>query len=159
MLVHFEIILFPQKINNASYLSDILNFLQWVIANEKDWLTEYGSTHLDVILQEVDNEGVRAYHGRCINSLKGLLRESFVRPIVQIHCVTPSRYMEYIITLSARNGGFLSKSAYGNKRSALFHLFRLHNHLGFGDDFKAELGGLYKAMYRTVAQNRAINQI
>ena len=53
--------------------------------------------------------------------------------------------MEYI--MSRRNtisGCYLSKSAYGNLRAALFHIFRLHNRLGFPDAFRLELGNLYR---------------
>ena len=52
--------------------------------------------------------------------------------------------MEYIMSRrNALNGSYLSKSAYGNLRAVLFHIFRLHNYLGFPDAFHLELGNLY----------------
>ena len=57
--------------------------------------------------------------------------------------------MEYIMScLNAFNGQYLSKSAYGNHRAALFHIFRLHNHLSFPDAFRLELGNLYRGFFR-----------
>jgi hypothetical protein len=37
---------------------------------------------------------------------------------------------------------WLSKSCYGNKRSDLFNLFRMHNGTGFTVDFEQELSNL-----------------
>ena len=52
--------------------------------------------------------------------------------------------MEYIMSRrNAFNGCYLSKSAYGNLRAALFHIFRLNNRLGFPDAFRLELDNLY----------------
>jgi hypothetical protein len=49
-------------------------------------------------------------------------------------------------------GGFLGIESYNGKRSALFHLFRLHNSIGFDDGFKRHLNALYKGFYRTLRQ-------
>ena len=57
--------------------------------------------------------------------------------------------MEYNMSChNVLNGHYLSKSAYGNLRAALFHVFRLHNHLGFPDPFCLELGNLYHGFFR-----------
>ena len=47
---------------------------------------------------------------------------------------------------------YLSKSAYGNKRSALHHLFRLHNKRGWPPGFKDELDNLYTVFFRQLAK-------
>ena len=52
------------------------------------------------------------------------------------------------------HGGYLSKSAYGNIRAALFHLFRLHNCSGFSDPFRLELGNLFKGFYRSLTRQQ-----
>ena len=52
------------------------------------------------------------------------------------------------------HGGYLSKSAYGNIRASLFHLFHLHNCLGFSDSFRLELGNLFKGFYRSLTRQQ-----
>ena len=53
---------------------------------------------------------------------------------------------------NAFNGRYLLKSAYGNLRAALFHIFRLHNRLGFPDAFCLELGNLYRGFFRQLSR-------
>ena len=61
--------------------------------------------------------------------------------------------MEYIMSCrNALNGCYISKSAYGNLRAALFHIFRLHNRLGFPDAFRLELGNLYHGFFRQLTR-------
>ena len=56
--------------------------------------------------------------------------------------------MEYIMSrCNVFNGRYLLKSAYRNLRAALFHIFRLHNCLGFPDAFRLELGNLYHGFF------------
>lgn len=63
--------------------------------------------------------------------------------------------MNFIMSLRHKqHGGYLGKSAYGNKRSALFHLFRLHNRTGFSDAFRLELGNLYRGFFRQLQLHR-----
>ena len=50
------------------------------------------------------------------------------------------------------HGGYLSRSSYGNKRAALFHLFRLHNRLGYPAEFGQQLGNLFKGFFRNIAR-------
>ena len=60
--------------------------------------------------------------------------------------------MEYIMSCcNVFNGRYLSKSAYGNLRAALFLIFWLHNRLGFPDAFHLELGNLYHGFFRQLS--------
>jgi hypothetical protein len=52
--------------------------------------------------------------------------------------------------------GFLGIESYNGKRSAAFHLFRLHNKVGFDNNFKLSLNMYYKGFYRTLRQGRSI---
>ena len=61
--------------------------------------------------------------------------------------------MEYFMSRrNAFNGRYPSKSAYGNLRAALFHIFRPHNCLGFPDAYRLELGNLYHGFFRQLSQ-------
>ena len=55
---------------------------------------------------------------------------------------------------NSRTGARLSKSAHGNKRSALFHLFWCHDGLeGYPHEFERELASLFKGFTRVVQQH------
>jgi hypothetical protein len=64
--------------------------------------------------------------------------------------------MEFIIQLKARNKRYLSGSAYGNKRLAFYHLFRLHNRIGFPQDFEQHLTNLFRGFKREIADSQQI---
>ena len=48
--------------------------------------------------------------------------------------------------------GYLSKSAYGTICAAVFHLFRIHNHVGFSEIFHKELGNLFRGFFQQLTQ-------
>lgn len=142
---------------SQSYLGDITHFLKWVISNEADWLTDYGKTALADVFVQREDETPRVFRARSVLQLKNLLRDSFDTNIVHIDAITPTRYMDYILTLTGRGGNrHLTQSAYSNKRSALYHLYRLHNRIGFRERFRTELGNLYKGFFRTLTQHRHV---
>ena len=67
--------------------------------------------------------------------------------------------MEYLMSLQhPHHGGLLRKSAYGNKRLALFHLFCLHNHRRFSEEFCLQLGNLFKGFFRQLPRQRGTCQ-
>lgn len=57
-----------------------------------------------------------------------------------------------------RWGGYLSKSSYAQKRSALGHLFRCHNDVGFPEKYKGELVHLFNGFFRQLATNPRANR-
>ena len=136
-------------------MSDLQQLLLWIQVNQNEWLTEYGNEQLAHIFVRHEDERSRQYRARVNRLFSDLLRDAPIHPIVHLDRFGPARYIDFILTLHrARNNVFLSKSSYGNKRAALFHLFRLHNRTGFNEAFKAELTNLFKGLYRQVAQNR-----
>ena len=48
--------------------------------------------------------------------------------------------------------GYLSKSAYGTIRAVVFHLFRIHNCVGFSEIFCKELGNLFHGFFQQLTQ-------
>ena len=65
-------------------------------------------------------------------------------PLIHLDAITPEGYMAYIMHCwHSSHHGYLSKSAYGDKRAAFFHLFHLHNRLGFPYEFARELANLF----------------
>jgi hypothetical protein len=143
-----------------SYLGDIFHLLKWIERNENGWLTEYGRTRLADISTRREDESLHSYRSRKAIDLKALLRDAYDQQVVLIDAVTPPRYMDYILSITgAGNIKYLSKSSYGNKRSALFHLFRMHNRTGYSTHFRLELTNLFKGFFRSLTQHRNNEQI
>ena len=90
---------------------------------------------------------------RVKNLFKTELRGAITNAVVVLDEITPEVFMDYILGLRhGRFGRHLSKSAYGNRRASLFHLFRLHNNTGFSEAYKMELNNLFRGFYRALAQ-------
>jgi hypothetical protein len=136
-----------------SYTGDILQFLEWVLKNKIEWLTNYGKAELQKMLEERCSEGARVRSRRIKFKIQRLFRRALEQPLLHLDAVLPEDFMNFVRSLRhKKHGTFLGKSAYGNKRSALFHLFRMHNKVGFSEDFQVELGNLYWGFYRRVQQ-------
>ena len=132
-----------------TYYGDIINFLKWTAEHHRDWLTARGRQLIPHIFLERPNEGIRDRSKRIRRQFIALLRQAETHPLLNVAAVTPDGYMEYLVGLRhPRHGGLLGKSAYGNKRSSLFHLFRLHNKRGFPEEFRLQLGNLFKGFFR-----------
>jgi hypothetical protein len=111
-----------------------------------------------------ESESARKFRSRILFVTKDLLRNSNTNPVVLLHKVNAPRYMEYIFHLKnkKRPSCYLSKSSYGNQRSALVHLFRMHDRLGMKEDMKNELGGMFNSFFRRITKHpirRADNNI
>jgi hypothetical protein len=52
----------------------------------------------------------------------------------------------------------MSKSAYCNKRAALFHVYRCHNRVGYDHAFNREIGNLMRGFMRQVAARGTARQ-
>jgi hypothetical protein len=138
-----------------SYLGDLQHLLSWIERNRNSWLTDYGRTKLAEIATRLEDESVRKFRARKLTQLKTLLREGYEKNVVHLDAIKPSCYVDYVLTLTGKgNSRYLSKSAYGNKRSSLFHLFRVQNRSGFPESFHVELTNLFKGLYRTIAQHQ-----
>jgi hypothetical protein len=138
-----------------SYMGDIFRFLKWIEEHENQWLTAYGRSGLASLSVRCEGEQLRSYRTRKTLELKKILRNAYEHPILHIDAITPQKYMEYIMSIKGKgNTRFLSNSAYNNRRSSLFHLYRMHNRIGYNDEFSTELTNLFRGFYRFIAQNR-----
>ena len=137
------------------YMSEIIKFLVWCRSDKPDWLHPPATARLDAILQRWDNERMRAYNTRMRQQIKSLLQAADTNPVLTVEAITPLGYMSYVMLRRHQgHGGYLSKSAYGSIRAALFHLFCLHNRSGFSDSFRLELGNLFKVFYRSLTRQQ-----
>ncbi len=70
----------------------------------------------------------------------------------------PDGYMKSLVSLRHLGcGGYSSKSSYGSKHAALYHLFRAHNQTGMPPEFCNQLAVLYHGFYHTLAQHHPIH--
>jgi len=141
------------------YINDNLSFLNWSLnsGGNFDCLTVYGKDQLAAIQILRNGEQSRAFNARVRSEFKALLRNAHEEPIVNLDRITPDGYMEYLVSLHhLGRGGYLSKSSYGSKRAALYHLFRAHNRTGMPPEFCNQLAVLYRGFYRRLAQHRPI---
>ena len=106
-----------------------MHFLEWVVEHRaNEWLSGFGSVVVVDLYAVRDGEGIRDRSKRLRRDLTILLRNAEENPLVDLNAMTAEGYMEYLMSLRhPRHGGLLGKSAYGGKRSPLFHLFCLHN--------------------------------
>jgi hypothetical protein len=137
-----------------SYLGDLIALLQWIYENKRNWLTDHGKDQLCICSSLLPNETVAGQKQRVRETVTTILRNAFNEPILILDAVVPADYMSFILTLRKSDGSYLSSSSYGNKRSALYHLFRLHNRVGFTKNFTNELTNLFKGFNREIAQKR-----
>ena len=132
-----------------AYIGDSLAFMRWCIINEPKWVTAPMTAFLTTTaLQGASQKTVKA-------GFVNLLQNSGDEPVMNIDKISAQGFMCYLQGLRhPASQERLSNSLYGNKRSALFNLFRLHNGLGFPKPFEQELGNLMKGFYRIVANER-----
>ncbi len=146
----------------TSYLNDTLAFLKWCTSEgneEYNCLTDFGKAALTDMyeVQPGEREGGRPFTMRVRSTFKALLWNAHVQPIVHLNLITADGFMKYLLSLKhPTRGGSLSKSSYGSKRAALFHLYRVHNRTGMPLDITSQLANLFKGFYRRLAQNREV---
>ena len=139
----------------VNYISDIVQFIKWAMVNRPAWVTEHGKGRLQYIFTRSEGESCRDHGTRLKDQMKVLLRQAVQDPVMNLDAITPQAYMVFVMGLRhGRTGGYLSKSAYNSKRSALYHLYRLHNKRGYSENFKSELGSLYRGFHRRLQERR-----
>ena len=123
-------------------------------------VTDYGRAQLAAMDsgQRQDEPNCRFTTRRALE-LNDLLRDSYNIPIQHLQNITPDWYMEYIFQMRGRNKQYLSISSCDNKCSALYHLFLLHNRMGFLPDFDNHLSNLFCGFNRDVVSSQQTQHI
>ena len=131
-------------------MGEIIKFLVWCVGNKPNWLTDNGRDQIAHITEEHGGEGVHARRPHTHAVFLRLLCSCDESPVLLLGEVTPHGVMEFAMgRRRARGGqGNLSKSAYGQICAAVLHLFHVHNHVGFSENFRKELGNYFRGFYR-----------
>ena len=131
------------------YVGEIMKFLLWCGENKPNWLTANGTDHIAHIMEEHGGEGVCAQRSCTCTEVFGLLHSCDESPVLFLGEVTHCGVMEYAMGHHHKWGrqGYLSMSACGTIHAAVFHLFHVHNHVGFSEIFCKELGNLFHGFF------------
>ena len=135
-------------------MGEIIKFLVWCVRNKPNWLTDDGRDQIAHIMEEHGGEGVHAQRSHTSAAFLGLLCSCDESPVLLLGEVTPRGVMEYAMGHHRLWGGqgYLSKPVYGQIRAAVFHLFRVHNCVGFSENFCKELGNYFRGFYCQLTQ-------
>ena len=135
----------------SKYCNDIIHFSRWMHENELAWFTDHGKAMYDELNLQQEDETKLLRRRRIKEGWMGLLRNAKQHPIVHTEAISPSRVMEGWISKQANQLTLkpLSSAGYGGKRTAIFHLFRVHNGKGPSQDFQDEMTALWKGFSRT----------
>ena len=144
-----------------SYQSSLNSFFQWCYDNQSSWLTPLGKLTVEKLgAPPSESNGKKRDLQKARSSileraLDGVLEQAF---LVNLDVITADEYMEYILTLekevpdpddpTKKKTVPLSKSAYGSHRAALYHLFRMHNGIGYSMEFSKRLKALFQSHKR-----------
>ena len=103
-------------------MGEIIKFLLWFVGNKPNWLTANGRDRIAHITEEHGGEGVHAQRFCTRTEFFRLLHSCDVSPVLLLGEVTPHGVMEYAMGHHHIWGGqgYLSKSAYGTIRAAIF---------------------------------------
>lgn len=143
---------------SRSYIADILLFCFWCRMFAVDCLTDFAVAMLDDFSFEYPGRDAKFVVSKTKERFKSFLRNACNVPLIDFEYLKPPVYMSFVITLRKRDGNYLSKSSYGQKRSSLGHLFRCHNNVGFEEKYKNELAHLFNGFFRQLAATPGINR-
>ena len=139
----------------ANYVAEIFALLMWLRDNVPTVLTDECQNIIRGYEEVSPNLPQKRLLFKNRIHFSAAIRNADQVPLIIEARFYPGIYMNYLRTLrNSRTRGYLSKSAYGVKRSALFHLFRLHNGNGYSEAFKMQLSNLYRGFFRCLVQNR-----
>ena len=125
---------------SQSYLNKILTFINWCHGERPGRLTPFCEAQMTELEDSIAGLRSRVRHSRTKEFIKNLLRNAVNHPLVHVDLIKPESFMVYIEqSRNSQTGKYLLKSLYGGKRLALFHLYCLHNEIGFPEGFQSQL--------------------
>lgn len=144
---------------NDLYVANILHLILWLKNNAEQCLT---SLCIDIVTHMIAASPPDATSNNFVNANKhsfaNNLRGSRKNPLVHLKLLEPPLFMKFVLTLRKDGNTYLGQSLYNHKRSSLFHLFRLHNDVGYDAAYKARLAYLYKGFNRRIVQQHPSQQ-
>ena len=142
------------------YIANILHIILWLKTNNAEHcLTSYCN---DIVTSMIAASPKGATLNFVVNANKHVfadnLRRAAEQPLVHLDLLEPRLFMLFILDLRKDGITYLGQSSYNHKRSSLYHLFRLHNRVGYDAAYKAELSNLFKGLNRKIVKLHASHQ-
>ena len=105
-----------------SYIGDSLTFMRWCMVHEPSWV----AAPMALFLTETTGTTTTRSRIRIVKQefVMHLQHIGIQSPVMNLDKISAQGFMTYLQGLRhPKNGERLSNSSYGNKRSALFHIF------------------------------------
>jgi hypothetical protein len=139
----------------CSYTAEIFCILFWLRYNQGQVLTPHGTSVMDSKIELYPDMDAKALYRRFKGRFNEQLREANLNNLFFEDLFTADIYMDYLRgQRNMRTRAYLSKSAYGVKRAALYHLFQLQNGSGYSDVFKLALNNLLRGFFRVLTSRK-----
>ena len=131
------------------YVGEIIKFLVWCVGNKPNWLTDDGRDCIAHIMEEHGGEDVHAWRSHTRTEFLGLLCSCDESPVSLLGEVSLHGVMEYAMSHRHLRGmqGYISSQPMVLFVQPVFHLFCIHNHVGFSEIFRKELGNLFRGFF------------
>ena len=134
--------------SKKAYISSLTLFILYYYENEKHLLHNTWLHAIDTFIYGIKNEKKKE------SSKKKIIRRLLIKcdprcPPIMFENYCPKLFMRYLLSLQDNNQRRLGIASYRNRRSALFHLFRMYN-FQQTTEFKLELNILFRGLKRKV---------
>jgi hypothetical protein len=140
----------------SCYTSEIFCILFWLRNQQHQVLTAHGKHLMDSKIDKYPELDARQLYKKIRDTFLEELREANSKKNFVEDFFTADIYMDYLRgQRNLRTRSYLSKSAYGVKRAALYHLFRLQNGSGYPDPFKNALNNLLRGFFRVLTSRKS----
>ena len=150
------------KNTRDGYATYMKQFFIYCRDNQPDWLTPHCLNASNQLDSTVGDERPQARNRRIKLLMESLLDNIGTHPLLNLQLVTPEGFMGHIRLLRRKkkdgSEAYLSTNSYYGHRSALFHLFRCHNKIGFEPMFNTELGNLFTGFIRSITKRKTAKE-
>ena len=134
-----------------SYITGLCTFLYYIYENDRHLMHKSWIQSLKTMTFGISNEKKRKTIMR--RTIRGLLTKPNDKcPPIELEKYPAKHFIKYLLSIK-RDGERLSTASYNNKRSALFHLFRMYS-VTQSENFNLELVTLFKSLKRMLAEEK-----
>jgi hypothetical protein len=113
------------------YANEIILLADWASVNQSDWFTEFGLKQYGMFKVALEDKNKREHQKRMKAGWIALLKNLNNVALFDFDRITAQPFMEYVsLQANQKTRKPLSNAGYCSKRSAFFHLCRVHNGMG-----------------------------
>jgi hypothetical protein len=141
-----------------TYLADIHQFLFFCLNHgHEHCLIEYCIRLLNSYSAKYPGCKVHYVVSKSKKEFKLVIRNCKDQPLIFLDRVQADTFGLFMLFIHKKDGKYYSKSSYGLKKSAVAHLFRCHNFVGFTDVESKALTKMSNSLFKTLLHQNALN--